>query len=283
MKLKRMILCAALAATAFSGLQAQSFSWKKSSIDGRLTGVTIPKAGKAEEALGSVDSKGNYMAPDGHVFKAGSSVAAAASLMLDAQDEMAQVKEVIGYAPREMKRRKPQCELSNWFVDFLMQATEEKTGRHVDVSIYNFGGIRADMPEGDITVDDIMGMFPFKNTLCYVELKGSDLLAIYKWLAETHMQAVGGVRLTVRDHKLESVFIGDEPLDVNKIYGVATINFLLNGGDGLNIAKNAKDLVITDLYVKDAVIPYIRSLTAAGKQVEYSVDDRVTIIDTVEE
>ena len=272
-----------LCASVCDGAHAQSIKWAKASMDGSRTGVTIPTDVNIKEAIGTVDGKGRYTAPNGKIFKAGSATASVASLILDAQKTMAPVKEAIGYATVEMKKYRPQCELSNWYADFLMRATEEMTGRHVDVAFYNFGGIRAGMPQGTITVDDILSMFPFKNALCHVTLKGSDLLAIYEWLAQTRMQVVGGVKLVVRDKKLESVMIGEEPLDPRKEYGVATTTFLLDGGDGFFIAKNALDLVVTDVYVKDAVIPYIKRMTAESRAIEYQLDDRVTIIETPEE
>ena len=249
--------------------------WKAAKIDGHRTGVTIPSKDNVKTAIGTVE-RGVYTAPNGRVFKKGATPAVA-QLLIDAQPAMAPVKEVIGYAEKEMKRYRPQCELSNWFTDFLRTKTAELSGRHVDVAIYNFGGIRTDMPQGMITVDDIMSMFPFRNTLCYVALKGSDLRAIFQFLAETGMQAVSGVQLVVRDHKLESVKVGGEPLDDKKTYGVATINFLLTGGDGLFIAKNALELIDSGIYVKDALIPYIQRLTRESTAIEGRLDDRIVL------
>ncbi len=251
--------------------------WKVAKIDAHRTGVTIPSRDNVKTALGTVE-KGVYTAPNGRVFKKGATPAVA-QLMLDAQPAMAPVKEVIGYSEKEMTRYRPQCELSNWFTDFLRNKTAELTGRHVDVAIYNFGGIRTDMPQGMITVDDIMSMFPFRNTLCYVALKGSDLRAIFNFLAETQMQAVSGVQLVVRNHKLESAKVGGEPLDDKKTYGVATINFLLTGGDGLFIAKNALELIDSGVYVKDALIPYIQRLTRESTSIDGKLDDRVAVYD----
>lgn len=249
--------------------------WKAAKMDGHRTGVTAPMETNLKEALGTV-GKGVYTAPNGRVFKKGSTPAVA-KLMIDAQPAMASVKEVLGYSTNEMKRYRPQCELSNWFTDFMRVKTAELTGRNVDVAIYNFGGIRTDMPQGNITVDDIMSMFPFRNSLCYVALKGSDLRAIFEYLARTEMQAVSGVQLVVRNHKLESVNVGGEPLDDKKTYGVATINFLLTGGDGLFIAKNALELIDSGVYVKDALIPYIQRLTRESTPIEGKLDDRVVV------
>ena len=254
--------------------------WKHEKVDGHRTGVTAPSADNVKTAIGTVE-KGVYTAPNGRRFKKGATPAVA-QLMHDAQPAMASVKEVIGYSEKEMLRYRPQCELSNWFTDFLRRKTAELTERKVDVAIYNYGGIRTDMPQGPITVDDIMSMFPFRNTLCYVALKGADLRAIFEYLAQTQMQAVSGVQLVIRDHQLESVKVGGEPLDDKKTYGVATINFLLTGGDGLFIAKNALELIDSGVYVKDAIIPYIQRLTRESTAIEGKLDDRVVIVESEE-
>lgn len=255
-----------------------SVRWVKAKIDGHRTGVTAPSQDNVKAALGTLE-KGVYVAPNGRKFKRGSTPAVA-QILMDAQPAMASVKEVIGYSEKEMLRYRPQCELSNWFADFLRVKTAELTDRKVDVAIYNFGGIRTDMPQGNITVDDIMSMFPFRNSLCYVALKGSDLREIFDFLARTQMQAVSGVQLVVRDHKLESVKVGGEPLDDKKTYGVATINFLLTGGDGLFIAKNALELIDSGIYVKDALIPYIQRLTRESTAIAGHLDDRVVVYES---
>ena len=256
---------------------ASTARWQSAKIDGHRTGVTAPTQDNVREALGSVE-KGVYTAPNGRRFKKGATPAVAA-LMIEAQAPMAPVKETIGYAPKEMRRYGPQCELSNWFTDFLRAKTAELTGKPVDVAIYNSGGIRTDMPQGDITVDDIMSMFPFRNSLCYVALKGADLRAIFQQLASTRLQPFSGAKMTVRDGKIESLTVGGAPIDDKKVYGVTTINFLLTGGDGLFIARNALELIDSGVMVKDAVIPYIKSLTLAGKAVEGALDDRIVVLD----
>ncbi len=285
--MRKALLCAAALVLSVSLVFAQEapdtlvLHWKHEKIDGHRTGVTAPSADNVKDAIGTVE-KGVYTAPNGRRFKKGATPAVA-QLMLDAQPAMASVKEVIGYSEKEMLRYRPQCELSNWFTDFLRRKTAELTERRVDVAIYNYGGIRTDMPQGPITVDDIMSMFPFRNTLCYVALKGADLRAIFEYLAQTQMQAVSGVQLVVRDQKLESVKVGGEPLDDKKTYGVATINFLLTGGDGLFIAKNALELIDSGVYVKDALIPYIQRLTRESTAIEGKLDDRVVIIESEKE
>ena len=258
------------------GLGAQEFKmdWHRVHMEGSRTGVTAPDANNVKEALGEVRD-GVYYAPNGKVFKKGS-VVKAAELLIAAQPEMAYVKEVICYSPKEVLRStRPQNELSNLIVDRMMIKTAEETGRKVDVGIINFGGIRVDLPQGNVLLDDILSMLPFENYICYVQLKGSDLRALYKQFAQTGMQVVGGVELTIKDKELVDVKVGGKPLDDKALYGLATIDFLLDGGDDVFCGRNAVDLVLTKTLLRDALLPYLRELGAQGIPVEYHVDNRV--------
>ena len=198
--------------------------------------------------------------------------------MIDVQPSMAFVKELVGHSAREMKKHSPESELTNWVIDMLMEETGRLTEQNIDLGITNFGGIRVDMPSGDVLYDDLQSMFPFNNTLCCVKLKGSDVRRIFERMASTSVQVIGGVRIVVKDRKLQSILVGGEPLDDNRIYNLATISFLLNGGDGLNLAQNAIEVVDTQVNIFDAVINHVREMTKRGEVIEYEMDGRVQII-----
>ena len=256
----------------------EGFSWKRTLMDGSRTGVEACTADNVSEKLGTY-SDGVYTAPNGKVFSDGCTPEVA-RILLEAQPAMADLKTVVGHSTRAMVREYPQCELSNWFIDALMKATEQKAGKKVHFGLTNFGGIRVDMPEGDVLKDDIVSMFPFKNNICYLELKGSDIRLILERLAASSWQVVGGGKFVVKDGKLESAEIDGAPLDDERVYGVATISFLLNGGDDIFMARNARRLEIFDEYILDVMLPYVESLTAQGLPIEYHTDDRITIINT---
>lgn len=250
--------------------------WEKHAMDGHRTGVISVVGSDVVTALGSVEDS-IYHAPNGAEF-VGGCTPAVASLMLGVQPDMAYLKEVIGYSPREMTKCRPESELSNWTVDAIKLGVETTLGVKTDLCVTNFGGIRTDMPEGDILIDNIVSMFPFNNYLCYVRLAGSDVRAIFdQFAAEGKFQAVSGVKVVAEGGKIASLEIGGEPLDEGKDYLLATIDFLLDGGDGLFLAKNAKELVLSKVKVNEWMIPYVRSLTAEGKNVEGAIDGRVTV------
>lgn len=275
--MKKFIMMAALLA-AFTSLSssAQTFKWSKVSMDGSRTGVTAPTSDKVTEAMGTFKG-GRYVAPSGAVFDKKSATAKVAKLMIEAQPKMAFVKEVVGYAPEEMKKDSPESSLSNWFVDILMLKTHEATGRKVDIGITNFGGIRLDMPAGDVLYDDLQSMFPFNNTLCYVVLKGSEVRALFDKMAARSVQAVGGVKLVIKDRKVKSLLIGGEPVVDDRLYGVATISYLLAGGDDVAVARNAVEVTDTEIPIFEAVLSYVRELKDQGKYIEGKKDGRVVI------
>lgn len=275
--MKRILLIALLVAVGV-GLSAQDvrISWKTDPVNGRFTGVTASNASNVEEAMGYV--KGcSYYSPGGKVFRRGST-RKVAKLMLEAQPAMAMVKEVIGYSTEAMIREYGECKIYDWFIDEVMRATADSTGKRVDIGFANRGGVRVDMPQGEILYDDIMSMFPFKNSLCYVALYGRDVRVILDQMAASSFEIVGGVKVTVRNGKVVSATVNGEPLDDDRIYGVATISFLLDGGDGYRIGNNAVEIVKCNGWIFDTMIPYVRQLTAAGKAIEFEDRHWITIL-----
>ncbi len=257
---------------------AQDYSWEAVQMDGDMTGCISPSKDNVPEALGTFKG-GKYVSPDGKVYKRRSIVAKTARTVMDAQPKMARVKDVIGYSSQAMTTAYPESALSNWFIDILIRKTEELSGKKVHIGITNFGGIRVDMPQGDIILDDMLSMFPFKNYLAYVEHTGKEIRAVLESMAEGRFQVLGGVKVVADGGKLVSVEIDGEPLDDEKVYGMATISFLLNGGDGLALQNNALSVtVFEDVPIIDAVLEHVAAETAAGRPIEYSTDGRVTVM-----
>ena len=80
------------------------------------------------------------------------------------------------------------------------------------------------------------------------------------------------------DGKLLSAEIGGEPIDDEKVYGLATISFLLAGGDGLSLADNALSVTVFENEdIIDAVLEFVKAETAEGRPIEYRKDGRVTV------
>lgn len=273
---KRYFMALAVWLLTLMTVHAQEYSWESVPVDGRMTGCTSTSGDNVAESLGYF--KGcRYVSPSGNTYRRNSPVARTAMIVIDAQPKMKRVKTVIAHCPDGMAVAYPESPLSNWFVDNLMKAVEKKAGKPVHAGVANFGGIRVDMPAGDVILDDLLSMFPFKNQIVYVEHRGSEIRKIIEQMAATRFQVLGGIRTVVEDGKVKSIEIAGEPLDDDRIYGMATISFLLYGGDDLHLAENAVELNVYDSMIIDVMLEHVESETAAGRVLTSCSDGRVII------
>lgn len=273
---KHIIVLTALFILALTA-SAQEYSWSAVPVTGMRTGCTAPSKDNVIETVGYFKG-GRYHAPNGTVHRARSAAAMAAKAVLAAQPAMARVKDVIAYSTEAMSKDYPESALSNMYVDIIMRKVQELSGKKVHMGITNFGGIRVDMPKGDVILDDMLSMFPFKNSLVYLEHKGSVIRGWLEKMAADRFQVLGGVKVVAEDGTLVSVDIDGEPLDDDKVYGVATISFLLDGGDGLSLRNEAMNMVdFADWDIIDAVLEYVYAETQAGRPLEYKTDGRVVV------
>lgn len=190
--------------------------------------------------------------------------------------------EIVGYTDCEMDRYRPESGLSNLAADIILDAA----GPYLEpgdraVSLTNFGGIRAPLPKGAVRIYDLYSIFPFENTIVIAEVKGRDLRRQLERFAEWNsFEALGGLRLEVRDGRIVRCEVQGEPLEDDRIYKLATIDFLLGGGDKVFIGSCARNVVRTGIVVRDAVVAYFRKETEAGRTVGDRKDGRVHVAET---
>lgn len=277
--MKRILFTMTLVMFAGMAASAQEYKWSAAEMDASRTGCTAPSKDNIDKTIGTIDGK-TYVAPNGTRHKKRSAAARTAKAVLKAQPKMARVKDVVAYSTGRWDKGYPESELSNWLIDIMIAKAEALAGKPVHMGVTNFGGIRADMPQGEVILDDLLSMFPFKNYLVYLEHKGSTIRRIIEEMAARHIQVLGGVRVVIKDRKVVSIEIAGEPLDDDKVYGVTTVSFLLTGGDGLFMAKDALSITeFPDVDVIDAVLEHVHAETAAGRTLEYKTDGRVMIIE----
>ena len=153
-------------------------------------------------------------------------------------------------AMRSRTCRSAECLLGNLLSDAIRY--EAKT----DIAITNGGGFRADIDEGEITVGEVLSVLPFSNTVATLKLTGAQIVASLEHgvsrvsgnFGSGRFPQVSGLRYEF-DPALEvgSRIINVEVLDKNnelvqiqkqKLYSVATNNFMRTGGDGYELFAN---------------------------------------------
>ena len=192
----------------------------------------------------------------------------------------------IGKTKEELRSYPPEDKLSNLASDLMLaygteylKRTTGNSDAKADMSITNFGGIRASMPAGEVTSFDIISIFPFDNKLMVIDLEGKYVRELMENFAKRgRSEAMAGVRFKTDKNVLVECTVAGEPIDDNRIYKVVTIDFLLGGGDSVYALKYAKKAEDCGVYMRNVVIDYIKSLSAQGKFVEAEKDGRAVII-----
>ncbi len=120
-----------------------------------------------------------------------------------------------------------------------------------DIALVNCGSIRADLPAGDVTRGDILAIMQFGNQIKTAEVDGKTIRAILEISVSVFpneygsFMQVSGMNFTFDPsqpvgQRVQDIFIGDEPLDENKIYTLTTSDFIFSGGGDYTFMKNAK-------------------------------------------
>ncbi len=255
---------------------AWRMDWSRKAMDGSRTGCSAPLQDNVTEALGVVQGR-TYFAPNGREFRGGS-VVQVASLMLEAQEAMKPLREVVAVCPCGMQSRSPESDLSDWAADVLLQSSEGLFGVKADVSLLNFGGIRCNMPCGDVLLDDLVSMFPFHNQLVLVSLSGRKLQELLRDIVSVRIQPMGGVQLTVYGKSLRSARVGGKAIDPDATYRMISSSFLLSGGDDISLNRYADNVQRSNLDILDVVLDYVRTEAAAGRPLGCKADGRIHIL-----
>ena len=153
--------------------------------------------------------------------------------------------------------------LGNLVADALLDYGRAQ-GWNSDVAFYNAAGVRAAVGAGPITYGKLAEGLPFQNTVVSVDLTGTQLRTVFEGMAGSagRLFMAGGAmayRFANPDgQRVLRATVGGKPLDPARIYRVATIDYLLGGGDGHAVFTKGTNVVYGDVDV-DAVSPYIQA------------------------
>ena len=144
--------------------------------------------------------------------------------------------------------------------DFCADAFRDQSG--ADIAFMNGGGIRADIEIGDITYNDLLNVFPFSNTMCVAEVKGSQIRDALEMACRNYPEESGGflqvsgISYTINasipsgvklddkgnftgvegDYRVTDIKVNDEAIDLEKTYTLASHSYMLkSAGDGMSM------------------------------------------------
>lgn len=147
-----------------------------------------------------------------------------------------------------------------------------------EVALTNAGGLRADLPEGDLDHGRVLDAFPFLNTSVTLELSGRNLKAALEqgFSLKAGMVQVSGLRARYdlarpAGSRLSDLEVAGQPAEDAKLYRVTTNSFLAEGGDGYAALKQGR-LIASDPQISEVLSDHIKKVgtvspPAAGRLV----------------
>jgi len=194
--------------------------------------------------------------------------------------QVAPLQEIVGYSEDEYDKQRPESGLSNFAADVIKAVAEKKTGQKVDIALTNFGGIRTSLPKGAVRVYDIYSIFPFDNYIVTFDIKGSDLRRFLdQMISRRRVEALSGVEIVITGNKADKLEVAGAPIDDGRTYKFATINFLMDGGDGVVLSDVAFNRVDTGVWIRDAIVEYLKEQMNRGEKIVLAPDGRVKYTD----
>ncbi|MBP3672033.1 MAG: bifunctional metallophosphatase/5'-nucleotidase [Bacteroidaceae bacterium] len=185
---------------------------------------------------------------------------------------------VLGISEQTMTVARPESALSNWACDAFAEMARHRTGKSIDFAVINTGGIRADFPAGEITRGHIWQTFPFTNYMSIVELRGSDVRDLFDQIASNGGEGVSKeVCMTIAGGNVEQLTIGGREIADDRLYRVATINFVAEGGDGMVAFRKAVSREDYPGFVYELMENYVVEATQKGQAIGTTSDRRIII------
>ena len=191
----------------------------------------------------------------------------------------ADLNTVLSNAPETIdKSGEWQTPMGNFLADITFEKSNKvfqiREQKSVDICVLNHGGIRTIIPKGDVTARNAFEIMPFENSAVIVALKGDQVLEIANYIiSEKKPHPLKGMTFTIdKNNQPKNILVGGNPLDTNKIYYVATSDYLSYGNDNMLFFKKGIQKYNLEYKLRNIIIDYFKD----NKTIVANKDIRIT-------
>lgn len=137
--------------------------------------------------------------------------------------------------------------------DALLWKAKKVKDKNTQIVIQNAGGVRCDIPKGNVTVGKVYELLPFGNTMVLFDLTGNEIKEVLKnavTKGDGAFPYTAGLRYTTDLNKTNADFFtaievrsGENwvPLADEETYHIAVNSFIASGKDGYSLFEEVKD------------------------------------------
>ncbi|KPN64536.1 5'-nucleotidase [Aliiroseovarius crassostreae] len=258
-----------------------------------VNGVPIVQAYAYGKFLGvldiSFDDDGNVQAAGGDLMLLDASVSEdedTAARIAQAAKPLDEIRNKVVASSAEaidgerVSCRLMECTMGNIIADAMLDRVKDQG---IEIAIQNGGGIRASIDAGDVTMGEVMTVLPFQNTLSTFQVDGATIVAALENGVSKHEEGAGrfpqvaGMSFAFdvskpAGERVSDVMVGGQPIDLAKVYGVVSNNYVRNGGDGYKMFRDAQNAYDFGPDLADVTAEYMARMTPVTPM----LDGRIT-------
>lgn len=171
---------------------------------------------------------------------------------------------IISFCPETLDKSKGewQTNIGNFMSDACMEMANpvfmKQQNKPIDIILLNSGGIRSIIPKGNISKRNAFEVMPFENSLIVIALKGEQIKALAQHIiTEKKPHPLHGLKIILNNQNvITNVLFKEQPIDNNKIYYVATSDYLANGGDNMTFFLKNEGTYDLNYKIRNVLIDY---------------------------
>jgi len=172
---------------------------------------------------------------------------------------------VLSYTSKDLVATdgKLESSLGNLLADLCYQkgnfVFKKRTGKNIDFAMFNFRGIRAGVPKGNVTMQNAFNLMPFENNLVVTELSSEKLKELLQYLITQRKAHPLSKQVKLKITKNGYNFtINGKPINNKKTYYILTSDYLQHGGDHMDFFKNPIKLYLLNYKMRSSIIDYFK-------------------------
>lgn len=182
----------------------------------------------------------------------------------------------VGSTRGPLTKAQPDCTIG-YFVSDALLWTARQYDSLVALSTINQNALRSTyLPPGGLQLQAIYAIMPYEYGLVIAELPGSMLDSLCQHIAQNGGWPVSGLSFSISDHRAVDIQVDGAPIHPQRIYRMATSEYIMNGGSGCGFLKTAKRISY-NVGIREAMLRYLSQLP--GQTLDLQLENRIRYAD----
>lgn len=155
-------------------------------------------------------------------------------------------------------KSRPNGNLNNLIADIVFKAGMRRSRVHSiamnnTICLLNYGGLRAPINQGAITIGSCFEVMPFENEIVIAKLNKEQVKEMVSVIRQAGGHPISNAKLFISEDDYD-LMVGSSDYLPEFLY-VITSDYLYNGGDNMSFFKGTK-VIKTGLKIRDALIDF---------------------------